>query len=141
MFFGRETELQDLESLWRKSSASLVACRGRRRIGKSRLIGEFAMRSHGAYVELVGLPPRKGMSNADQLKAFAVGLSQSTGRKISVPENWAEAFERLDARKGVSVRPVLVFLGELDGNVEGDGFFDALIPAPTLLKIRMGPSA
>ena len=42
MFFGRESELEDLAALWHKSTASLVACRGRRRIGKSRLIGEFA---------------------------------------------------------------------------------------------------
>ena len=41
MFYGRETELTALDELWEKSVASLVVCRGRRRIGKSTLIGEF----------------------------------------------------------------------------------------------------
>jgi len=42
MFVGRNEYLNDLESLWRKATSSLVACRGRRRIGKSTLIEHFA---------------------------------------------------------------------------------------------------
>jgi hypothetical protein len=34
----------------------------------------------------------------------------------------------------MSVRPVVVYLGQLDASVEGDGFFDAIIPAQKLLK-------
>ena len=45
MFVGRERELELLSSLWDKSTASLVSCRGRRRIGKSSLIEEFAKRT------------------------------------------------------------------------------------------------
>ena len=42
MFIGREKELQSLGLLLQKPTASLVACRGRRRIGKSTLFKEFA---------------------------------------------------------------------------------------------------
>ena len=42
MFVGRKEYLDDLSALWRKSTSSLVACRGRRRIGKSTLIAQFA---------------------------------------------------------------------------------------------------
>ena len=35
----------------------------------------------------------------------------------------------------MSVRPVLVYLGNLEGSVEGNGFFDAIIPAQTLLHV------
>jgi len=42
MFFGREEELRGLAVLLRKKTPSLVTCRGRRRIGKSTLIREFA---------------------------------------------------------------------------------------------------
>ena len=77
MFVGRETELEDLAALWRKGTASLVACRGRRRIGKSRLVNEFSRRTGGAYIELVGLPPRPDMTNEKQLEAFAAGLSRT----------------------------------------------------------------
>ena len=41
-FIGRKKELERLELLHKKNSASLVVIRGRRRIGKSRLIEEFA---------------------------------------------------------------------------------------------------
>ena len=44
MFIGRREYLADLETLWRKRTSSIVACRGRRRIGKSTLIREFARR-------------------------------------------------------------------------------------------------
>ncbi|MBQ3099154.1 MAG: hypothetical protein IJC66_13455 [Kiritimatiellae bacterium] len=37
MFLGREQELRSLGELLDKPTASLVACRGRRRIGKSTL--------------------------------------------------------------------------------------------------------
>ncbi len=41
-FYGRKEYLEDLESLLRKDSSSIIACRGRRRIGKSTLIRKFA---------------------------------------------------------------------------------------------------
>ena len=96
MFVGREYYLDDLASLWRKSTSSLVACRGRRRVGKSRLFKEFALRTADKYVELVGLPPRKGMTNQMQLDAFAAGLARAFGGAKSRFEDWSEAFAALD---------------------------------------------
>ncbi len=43
-FIGREHELSVLEQFLKKETASLLVVRGRRRIGKSRLIEEFAIR-------------------------------------------------------------------------------------------------
>ncbi len=62
MFVGRNEYFDDLLSLWRKSSSSLVACRGRRRIGKSTLIEYFADKTAERFLSFEGLPPRKGMS-------------------------------------------------------------------------------
>ena len=42
MFVGRECELNRLANLWKRKTASFVVVKGRRRIGKSRLIEEFA---------------------------------------------------------------------------------------------------
>jgi AAA+ ATPase superfamily predicted ATPase len=42
VFVGRKEELEQLTSFLTKKSASLIVVRGRRRIGKSRLIEEFA---------------------------------------------------------------------------------------------------
>ena len=61
MFFGREDQLSQLEALWGKSVSSFVTCRGRRRVGKSTLIGEFARRSAApAAAECRGFTARWG---------------------------------------------------------------------------------
>ena len=81
MFVGRKEILQDLETLWRKRTSSIVACRGRRRIGKSTLIREFARRTADAYIEIEGLPPsaEKPMSNLDEIDHFVTVLNDQTG--------------------------------------------------------------
>ena len=56
-FIGRRDFIEDLESLWRKRTSSLVACRGRRRIGKSTLFREFSRRTAEQYIEIEGHPP------------------------------------------------------------------------------------
>ena len=40
-FIGRELELERLRGFLKKRSASLIVVRGRRRIGKCRLLAEF----------------------------------------------------------------------------------------------------
>ena len=52
MFFGREDQISQLESLWDKRVSSLVTCRGRRRVGKSTLVEEFARRSDARFIKI-----------------------------------------------------------------------------------------
>ena len=73
MFLGRENGLKQLDSLWRKSTASLVTCRGRRRIGKLTLIEEFARRSGARFLKLEGDCARA----ADGQPGPAGGLSRA----------------------------------------------------------------
>jgi AAA+ ATPase superfamily predicted ATPase len=108
MFVGRKYYLDDLASLWRKATSSLVACRGRRRVGKSRLFREFAMRTADQYVELAGLPPRKGMTNQKQLDAFAAGLARATNGGKQHFGDWSEAFAALDKAINDSGRTVVM---------------------------------
>ena len=49
-FFGRERQLEKLEALWHKGASSFVVIAGRRRIGKSTLVEEFAARSRCAFI-------------------------------------------------------------------------------------------
>ena len=63
-FFGREEYLDKLDALWRKRASSLVVVSGRRRIGKTTLVEEFARRSGCRFIEIAGLPPEKKMTNA-----------------------------------------------------------------------------
>ena len=95
-FFGRESQLEDLKSLWGKRVSSLCTCRGRRRIGKSTLIEQFARISKARFIKVEGVRPKEGYTNEDELSAFAIQLSAQTGAERSVPENWLNAFIRLD---------------------------------------------
>ena len=80
MFVGRNDYLDDLAALWRKSTSSLVACRGRRRIGKSTLIERFAENTAEVFLSFEGLPPRKGITNRDQLDNFGMSLARQTNK-------------------------------------------------------------
>lgn len=96
MFIGRQDLLDALSELWAKRSASLVTCRGRRRIGKSTLIEEFAARTADHFINISGLSPRKGMSDARQRKNFCDELSDQIDGKVSVARTWTAAFRALD---------------------------------------------
>lgn len=112
MFLGREVELDSLKLLLRKDTSSLVACRGRRRIGKSTLFKEFARRNKTDLVVIEGLGPRKGQTNLDQLRNFGERLcAQTLGPRV-VPETWMEAF-RLLAERINPRRKTVVLLDEI----------------------------
>ena len=68
-FIGRKSELGALQGLLHKRTASLVVIRGRRRIGKSRLVEEFARNFPTSYI-FSGIPPEKGVTAAVQRKEF-----------------------------------------------------------------------
>lgn len=111
MFYGREDLLGQLGDLLKKRTASLVTCRGRRRIGKSTLVEEFARRNRLKFMKLEGLSPRESDTNAKQLAAFSRQLGALTGRKEKSAANWFDAFARLDA--AIADVPTVVFLDEI----------------------------
>lgn len=123
-FIGRRDYLEDLESLWRKATSSLIACRGRRRIGKSTLIREFARRTASDYIEIEGLPPDKQMTNQRQLDHFIEALAAQTGASKEPVSNWTEAFHRLDGQIDDEKRTVVLldevsWMGGYDVNYPG----------------------
>jgi len=71
-FIGRKNELNKLQSLFEKGSASLVVVKGRRRIGKSRLIEEFS-KGHTFY-NFTGLPPTDKTTSMTERDAFKTQL-------------------------------------------------------------------
>ena len=124
MFFGREIELASLEALWRKGVASLVTCRGRRRIGKSTLVEEFARRSGAAFLKLEGVAPGKGVNNRVQLRSFREQLARQTGRRFHSFRGWAEAFASLDGcighGKTVLLLDEISWMGKFDPAFPGE---------------------
>lgn len=106
MFYGRETELSTLEELWEKTVASLVVCRGRRRIGKSTLIGEFSRRSKARLFLFEGVAPKPGVNNATQLERFMRQIAEQFGVAYQSVDCWYDAFAVLDSllrRRGKTV--------------------------------------
>lgn len=89
-FIGRKKELESLELLLKKKSASMVVIRGRRRVGKSRLIKEFVSDKKSWIFS--GLPPVPGVTKQRQLDAFSTQIAQNLNMpKIQVSE-WIEHF-------------------------------------------------
>ena len=123
-FIGRKEYLDDMESLWRKKASSIIACRGRRRIGKSTLFREFARRTADMYVELEGLPPDKNMTNRMQLDNFVSALSSQTGCPQDPVPDWLHAFQRLeqqidDTKRTVVLLDEISWMGGYDASFPG----------------------
>lgn len=128
MFIGRKDYLNDLESLWRKRTSSIVACRGRRRIGKSTLFREFASRTADVYMEFEGLAPNheRPVTNEDQLNEFAATLARLTNSPILTLANWKDAFFWLD-RAIDDTKKTVILLDEISWMGGEDPNFPAML--------------
>jgi len=89
-FVGRTNELESLADLTQKRSASLVVVKGRRRIGKSRLIEEFARDIR--FLRFAGLPPTDKTSTHSQMDEFSKQLSVNLGAPRMIANDWSELF-------------------------------------------------
>ena len=125
-FFGREEQLEKLDALWRKGTSSLVLIAGRRRIGKSTLVEEFAARSRCTFIELVGLAPDEQMTNQRQIDNFCERLAKATGMPEAKADCWPKAFDALDAALRNRGRTV-VFLDEISWMGKCDTSFAAFL--------------
>ncbi len=97
MFIGREKQIELLDGLWGRDSGVLVTCRGRRRIGKSTLIEEFAARSAAKFISIEGLAPHKRMTDSIQRRRFCEKIAEYASRPVEKADTWALAFAQLDA--------------------------------------------
>lgn len=105
-FIGRTKELESLELLLKKKSASMIVIRGRRRVGKSRLIKEFVSGKNSWIFS--GLPPVPGITKQRQLDAFSTQLSQNLGIPKMQVSDWIEHFTFLgNQSKGKKIVIVL----------------------------------
>lgn len=95
-FIGRKNELERLKGLYSKRSPSLVVVKGRRRVGKSRLIAEFASQnSRSKLWNFAGLAPQEGMSDQSQRDYFARQLALLLKTSPFTFQDWSDAFEYL----------------------------------------------
>ncbi len=92
-FIGRKRELQRLQDLFSRKTASLVVVKGRRRIGKSRLIEEFAKGTK--FVSFSGLPPTEGVTAQHQRDEFARQLARIFYVPVPYSSDWSDLFWHL----------------------------------------------
>lgn len=118
-FIGRKAELAQLADLLNKNTASLVVVKGRRRIGKSRLIQEFAKKM--TFYQFSGLAPADGVTSQDQRNEFALQLSQQTGMPELQVDDWGKLFVLL-ADKCKTGR-IVILLDEITWMAHEDPLF------------------
>lgn len=103
-FIGRKDELKALTSLLEQRSANFVVVKGRRRIGKSRLIKEFAKDTKKLYA-FSGLPPTSSTTAQSQRDEFARQLAENLELPGLKGEDWGNLFTLLAkyAQKGRAI--------------------------------------
>ena len=106
-FVGRENELSVLAEFLKKKSASLIVIKGRRRIGKSRLVEELAARNpFDAFYRFSGLPPTAYTTAQSQREVFAGQIASQFGSHVeltgAITQDWSSLFRQLSekTRKG-----------------------------------------
>lgn len=88
-FIGREDELDRLKSLIGNRSASLIVIRGRRRIGKSRLLTEFGKELKSYFFS--GNPPAPKTTAQSQRNVFVKQLERNGIPGVQADE-WGNIF-------------------------------------------------
>lgn len=107
-FIGRKNELKSLNDLLYKKTSSLVVIKGRRRIGKSRLVEEFA-KGH-KFLRFSGLVPTGLTTVQSQKEEFARQLKHALNLSIPIKDwgDWSDLFLFL-ARETREGRAIILF--------------------------------
>jgi AAA+ ATPase superfamily predicted ATPase len=118
-FIGRKRELQLLEELFERNIASLAVVKGRRRIGKTRLIEEFAKKHK--FIALSGLAPTEKITAQHQRDEFAKQMSRSLQVPYIPQNDWSDLFWFLadQTKKG----GVVILLDEISWMASKDPAF------------------
>lgn len=109
-FIGRQAELERLRSAAQKKIASFVVIKGRRRVGKSRLIDEFS-KDFDHYYKFEGLAPEKGVTPAHQLDEFSRQMSRQFNTGKARYDDWSDIFYAVGDK--VQSGKTLLFFDEL----------------------------
>lgn len=121
-FIGRRTELGQLSELANKKSASFIIIKGRRRIGKSRLIKEFS-KNFEFFYSFTGVAPNKNTTSQDQLSEFCLQVARNFKSPPAKYSEWSDAFwavgERVKTGKTLLVFDEISWMGSKDGTFLG----------------------
>ncbi|MBF0361387.1 MAG: ATP-binding protein [Oligoflexia bacterium] len=122
MFLGRENELKSLNKCLKQKKSLFLVCSGRRRIGKSTLIEEFA-KTINCFYEFQGLHPLEGKNEEDQLDHFSNRMKIYFKRPKMKFSSWLEAFHELSEQIGKKTS--IIFFDEISWMSTGSKTFSA----------------
>ena len=118
-FVGRKKELIRLHAIYATPQGTLVVIRGRRRIGKSRLIIESSKEHH--LIRFSGLPPEKNITAQTQREHFAIQLQQQLhGAKLAA-DDWSNLLHHLATQN--YAKPTIILLDEISWMAKDDPTF------------------
>jgi len=109
IFIGRKNELSQLEALSRSGRSTMVVIKGRRRIGKSRLVAEFAKGK--TFLSFSGIAPVIGVTVQEQRDIFA---RQFVAQFRTIPltfSDWYDAFMHLSEK--LTDEPTVILFDEI----------------------------
>lgn len=108
-FVGRKYELKQLKDLWKKRSSSLIVIKGRRRVGKSRLVAEFAQGKK--FISMTGLVPEAGTTPQNQRDTFGNQLARYFNMPQLTFKDWSDAFQMLSYH--LTNEPTIILFDEI----------------------------
>ncbi len=117
-FIGRKTELKRLQEI-SKIGPNLIVIRGRRRIGKSRLVQEYGKDKR--FLEFSGLAPVGNIDAQVQRNYFATQLIHQLKITPCTFKDWYDAFMFLSNH--LTNDPTVIFFDEVSWMSEGDSTF------------------
>ena len=109
-FVGRNKELKHLSHYISSGSANLIVIKGRRRIGKSRLLIEYG-KNFDICLGFSGLPPRKTSNAKAQRIEFAKQLMRQTDTILTKFDDWSDLFYELS--QTITNKKTLIILDEI----------------------------
>lgn len=116
-FIGRTEELNKLFDMTQKKSSSFIVVRGRRRIGKSRLIEEFG-KNFEKFYKFTGLAPEKHITATHQLNEFSRQIAQQFKTAHAKFDDWSDALwavgERVQSGKVLLLFDEISWMGSRD---------------------------
>tara|TARA_B100000989_G_scaffold298818_1_gene290170 strand:+ start:1789 stop:3222 length:1434 start_codon:yes stop_codon:yes gene_type:complete len=122
LFTGRELEMRRLCDLLDKKSASLIIIKGRRRIGKSRLLEEFSKKMKRT-ISLTGLPVSAETTAQSQRDEFCRQCNLELNTRYESHGDWGDIFWNLaqQTQKGqvLIIFDEITWMGSLDPNFLG----------------------
>lgn len=118
-FIGRASELEKLNSLHNSPGAKLVIIRGRRRIGKSRLVKEFAKNKN--FYRFMGLAPKPTTTAQSQRDEFAIQLARETNLPEVNADDWGKLFYLLSS--SLKDKEAIILLDEISWMGSKDSLF------------------